>query len=175
MELLLSALVIFALRLVDVSLGTMRIVFLVRSKRGLAGVVGFFESLTWVIAAGQVLSGLDEPLKMAAYAGGYAAGTMLGSSIERWLAMGNVLVRIVAPVDSPHAYEALQEAGYPTTVINGEGRDGAVRVAFSVLPRRSARKALDLLAAVNPDAFVTMEDARLPDLATRRSAASIRK
>jgi uncharacterized protein YebE (UPF0316 family) len=175
LELFFSALLIFAMRLADVSLGTLRIVMLVRGKRGWAGVLGFFESLIWVLAAREVLGNLDEPVKIVAYAGGYAAGTMLGSTIERWLAMGSVLVRIVAPVESPHAYEALQDAGYPTTVLNGEGRDGAVRVAFSVLPRRDSRHALDLVARVNPDAFVTIEDARHLDLTSRRAAAALRK
>lgn len=163
------------MRLADVSLGTLRIVMLVRGKRRWAGVLGFFESLIWVLAARQVLGDLDEVIKIAAYAGGYAAGTMLGSTIERWLAMGSVLVRIVAPVDSPHAYEVLRDAGYPTTVLNGEGRDGPVRVAFSVLPRRASRSALDLVAETNPEAFVTVEEARHMDLATRRSATAMKK
>jgi uncharacterized protein YebE (UPF0316 family) len=173
--LFLSALTIFTLRVADVSLGTLRIAFLVRSRRRLAGLVGFLESLIWVMAAAQVLSQLDEPVKMIAYAAGYAAGTMLGSSIEGWLAMGNVLVRIVAPVHSPHAYQVLQDAGYPLTVVNGEGREGEVRVAFAVMPKRQANKALDLIAEVNPEAFVTMEEARLPNLINSRSAAAIRK
>ena len=175
MSLVFPALTIFCLRVADVSLGTLRIVFLVRGRRRLAGLVGFFESLIWVIAAGQVLSGLDEPLKMVAYAAGYAAGTMLGSTIEGWLAMGSVLVRIVAPVGSPHAYEVLQRAGYALTVLNGEGREGAVRVAFAVMPRRDATRALALVAEANPDAFVTIEDAKLPELVNYRSPAAMRK
>jgi uncharacterized protein YebE (UPF0316 family) len=174
-ELLLAALLIFAMRLADVSLGTLRIVMLVRGRRGWAGVLGFFESLIWVLAAREVLGDLDEPVKIAAYAAGYAAGTMLGSTFERWLAMGSVLLRIVAPVDSPHAYEALQEAGYPTTVVNGEGRNGAVRVAFCVLPKRESKRALDLVAAANPQAFITVEEASQLDLASRRSAVALRK
>jgi uncharacterized protein YebE (UPF0316 family) len=166
---------IFCMRLADVSLGTLRIVMLVRGKRRWAGLLGFFESLIWLLAAGAVLGSLDSPLKMIGYAGGYAVGTMLGSTIERWLAMGNVLVRIVAPVDSVHAYDSLRAAGYPTTVLNGEGRDGPVRISFTVLPRREARRALDVVAGVNPDAFVTIEEARLPELAARRSALALRK
>lgn len=175
MDLIFSALIIFVLRLADVSLGTLRISFLVRSRRGLAGLVGFLESIIWVLAAAQVLSELDEPIKMVAYAGGYAAGTMLGSTIDRWLAMGNVLVRIVAPVHSPHAYEALQQAGYPVTVVNGEGRDGEVRVAFAVMPKRQAPMALELVAKANPAAFVTVEEANLPTLMPARPAAALRK
>ena len=175
MELLLAALLIFGMRLLDVSAGTLRIVMLVRGKRRWAGILGFLESLIWVLAARQVLGDLDEPIKIVAYAGGFAAGTMLGSTIERWLAMGSVLVRVVAPIDSPNAYEAVRAAGYAVTVLNGEGRDGPVRLWLSVTPRRDVGDVLDLIAKVNPQAFVTVEEARLPDLSTRRSAASVRK
>jgi uncharacterized protein YebE (UPF0316 family) len=175
MELLLAALLIFGMRLLDVSAGTLRIVMLVRGKRRWAGILGFLESLIWVLAARQVLGDLDEPIKIVAYAGGFAAGTMLGSTIERWLAMGSVLVRVVAPIDSPHAYQAVRDAGYPVTVLNGEGRDGPVRLWLCVTPRRDVGGVLDLIATVNPQAFVTVEEARLPDLSTRRAAAAVRK
>jgi uncharacterized protein YebE (UPF0316 family) len=171
----LASLVIFCLRLADVSLGTLRIVMLVRGNRRWAGLLGFFESLIWLLAAREVLGNLDSVVKMIGYAGGYAVGTMLGATIERWLAMGSVLVRIVAPVDSTHAYESLRAAGYPTTVLNGEGRDGPVRISFSVLPRREAKRALEVVSGVNPGAFVTIEEAKLPELAARRSAFAIRK
>jgi uncharacterized protein YebE (UPF0316 family) len=173
MELVLAALLIFVMRLADVSLGTLRIVVLVRGKRRWAGALGFFESLIWLLAAREVLGNLDEPIKIIAYAGGYAAGTMLGSTIERWLAMGSVLVRIVSPIESPHAFQALRDAGYPVTVLNGEGRDGPVRISFCVLPRRQSAKALELIASVNPEAFVTMEEARPMPLA--RAAVDLRK
>jgi uncharacterized protein YebE (UPF0316 family) len=175
MGLLLAGLLIFGMRLLDVSAGTLRIVMLVRGKRRWAGILGFLESLIWVLAARQVLGNLDEPIKIVAYAGGFAAGTMLGSTIERWLAMGSVLVRVVAPVDSPHAYQAVREAGHPVTVLNGEGRDGPVRLWLCVTARRDVGQVLDLIARENPQAFVTVEEARLPDLSTRRSAASVRK
>ncbi len=89
--LLLAALAIFLLRIIDVSLGTLRITMLVRGHRGFAGLLGFFESLIWLLAAAQVLSDLDSPVKFLAYAGGYAAGTVLGTTIEKWIAIGSIL------------------------------------------------------------------------------------
>ncbi|MFA5550867.1 MAG: DUF5698 domain-containing protein [Trueperaceae bacterium] len=157
LSLVLSALLIFALRIVDVSLGTLRIGFLVRGERRLAGLFGFFESLIWLIAAAQVLSNLDSPLKFVAYAAGYAAGTMLGVSIERWLAIGETIMRVVAPVDSPSVEESLRGAGFYVTVLNARGRDGDVRVSFSVLPRRRMQQALKIVSSINPQAFVTFE------------------
>jgi Uncharacterized protein conserved in bacteria len=87
MDLLLSALAIFALRIADVSIGTLRIGFLVRGRSALAGIFSFAESLVWLVAAAQVLTSLDNPVKFVAYAGGYAAGTVLGVRIERWVAL----------------------------------------------------------------------------------------
>lgn len=101
MELLLSAASIFLLRIADVSIGTLRIGFLVRGRSGVAGALSFVESLVWLAAAAQVLANLDSPTKFLAYAGGYAAGTMLGVHIERWIAVGDVVMRIIAPVASP--------------------------------------------------------------------------
>jgi uncharacterized protein YebE (UPF0316 family) len=157
-SLTLAALLIFGLRIVDVSLGTLRIGFLVRGQRSLAGLFGFFESLVWLIAAAQVLSNLDSPVKFLAYAAGYATGTMLGVSIERWLAIGDSIMRVVTQVDSPPVEDELRMAGYFVTVLNARGRDGDVRVSFSVIPRRKMPAALKLVGRVNPTAFVTFEN-----------------
>lgn len=169
-----TAALIFGLRICDVSLGTLRIGFLVRGKRRLAGTFGFFESLVWLIAAAQVLNNLDSPFKFIAYAAGYAAGTVLGVSIERWLAMGDTLMRVVSPVDSPAVDDALREAGFYVTVVNARGRDGDVRLAFTVLPRRRMTEALQVVEKGNPSAFVTFE-ATTPIRPSLKSPLSMRK
>ncbi len=165
---------IFGLRIFDVSLGTLRIGFLVRGKRRLAGVFGFFESLVWLIAAAQVLNNLDSPFKFLAYAGGYAAGTMLGVSIERWLAMGDTLMRTVTTVDSPILENALGAAGFYVTTVNAQGRDGDVRIAFTVLPRKHVNKAMKVVQDTNPNAFITFESTT-PMRTRLRSPTRMRK
>ncbi len=170
-----AALLIFSMRVTDVTIGTLRIVFLVRGKRWTAGMLGFFESLVWVLAARLVLTDLDDPIKIIGFAAGFGAGTVLGGTIERWLALGNKLIRIVAPVESPAGFETLREAGYQVTVLNGEGRDGDVRIAFSVIPRRKTSEVLSIVRENNPEAFVTLEDATLPNMKALRSSTAVRK
>lgn len=174
MMLFLAALVIFLLRIVDVSLGTLRIVMLVRGRRRLAGGLGFCESFIWLVAAAQVLSNLDSIWKMIAYAGGYATGTMLGSTIERWIAMGSSLMRIVVSTDTPPMADALRSKGLYATVVNAEGRDGGVRIIFSVIPRRRVPEVSRLIREVNPSAFVTFEEVRTIDAGVM-PAARVRK
>ena len=174
MILFLSALSIFFLRILDVSIGTLRIGMLMRGRRTLAGVCSFVESLIWLSAAAQVLTNLDNPAKFIAYAGGYAVGTMLGSTFERWIALGDTLLRVVSPVGSPSLVEALRHEGYFVTVVNGEGRDGDVKICFSVVPRRQVSKVLEIIERVNPRAFITSEDTN-PVRLTAFPAATLRK
>jgi uncharacterized protein YebE (UPF0316 family) len=149
---------IIALRLIDVSIGSLRIQYLVRGRRQLAGVLGFFESLTWVIAAGLVLSDLDEWYKVVAYAAGFGLGTSLGGALDAWIASGQVFVRVMAPIASPQVAADLRLAGFGATVLNGEGIDGEVRLTLSAIPRRKLGIALEIVKRVNPDAYVTVDD-----------------
>jgi uncharacterized protein YebE (UPF0316 family) len=173
-ETALISVAIFIARLADQSLGTMRIIFLMRGRRGISGLLGFFESAIWLLAVSQVVTNVDEPIKVVAFAGGFGAGTALGGTVERWLAIGKGVLRVVSPFDSPQASVALRQAGFAVTDLNAEGRNGPVRLAFSVVPRKRKQEALDIVRTVNPAAFVTFEDVETPTLAARR-ASWIRK
>ena len=151
MDAVLSFLAIVGLRLVDVSLGTLRIMLLTRGSRWRSGLIGFFESLTWVTAASIVLRELDDPVRMVAFAFGFAAGTVLGASLERLLAIGTTVVHAVSSGDGGTA-DALRAAGYRVTVLGGEGRDGEVRMAFTVVPRRRSRDVLSIVRRADPTA-----------------------
>lgn len=166
---------VFAMRIVDVSLQTIRIVVLMRGHVRLAALLGFFESLTWVTAASLVFANLGNPFRAVAFAAGFGAGVLVGGLLERRIAMGNSFVRVVAPVDAPQVAPGLRTAGFPVTVVNAEGRDGEVRIAFLVLPRRRLKEALTIVNGINPDAFVTSEEVGLPDLARFRAGATVRK
>jgi uncharacterized protein YebE (UPF0316 family) len=175
MELALSAVAIMAMRVVDVSIGTVRIVMIMRSRLAVAAVLGFFESLVWVTAAALVFSNLDSPLRIVAFAAGFATGTLTGGLVERWVAMGSCTVRVMAPVDSPSVAHALRSEGFGVTVVNAEGRDGDVRVTFTVVPRRRARAVLGIVNEINPGAFVTVEDVKVAEVARRQSGAVVLK
>ena len=149
---------IIALRLVDVSIGALRIQYLVRGRRGLAGVLGFFESLMWVAAAGLVLSDLNEWYKVVAYAAGFGLGTALGGALDAWIASGQVFIRVMASIESPLVAADLRAAGFGATVLNGEGLDGEVRLTLSAIPRRQLRAAMEIVRTVNPNAYVTVDD-----------------
>lgn len=170
MTAVLTFLGIIALRLVDVSIGALRIQYLVRGRRGIAGVLGFFESLTWVVAAALVLSDLDEWYKVAAYAGGFGLGTALGGYLDTWIASGQIFLRIMAPIGSPELVHSLRDSGYAATVVNAEGRDGEVRLTILAIPRRRQNEVLEIIKSLNPEAFVTIDDVSANSAHLMRSA-----
>lgn len=174
MEALLDLLIIFGLRLADVSIGTVRIVLLGRGSRWRSAGLGVVESFIWVLAAARVLDGLDDIWRMVAFAGGYGAGTALGVTMERWLAVGTALVRIVAPSTSPRAADGLRQLGYRVTVLSGDQSGDDVRVSLVIVPRRKLTEVYREIARLNPEALVTTESTSQVNLDAAR-IKSVRK
>ena len=157
MELLFSALIIFSLRLADQSLGTMRSLLVAKNKPIYAALIGLVESAIWIVAISQVIKDIDDPILIAAYAAGFAAGTILGSYIERIVGVGNIVVRVFSPANSPSVAEALRENGHGVTVIDGEGKDGSVKIYLCVIPRRKLKSVLNMIEEINPNAYITTD------------------
>ncbi len=150
---------IFAARVGDVSLGTMRMIFVINSWRGRAAAVGFVEVLIWAAAVGGLVSYISNPVVLVAYAGGYATGTLLGVTIERRLAFGTRVVRLINRNSQVHLSARLREAGYRVTRLEGSGRDGPVEVAFAVVKRRVLPVMMQEVKRLAPEAVMTIERA----------------
>ncbi len=157
MELFFSAVIIFSLRLADQSLGTFRTLLVSKNRPIYAAFVGLIESAIWIVAVSQVIKDIDDPFLISSYAAGFAAGTILGSYIERIIGVGNVVVRVFSPADSPSVAETLRDNGYGVTVIDGEGKDGAVKIYLCVIPRRKLKSVLNTIEEINPNAFITTD------------------
>ena len=152
-----AALLIFCLRIGDVSFGTMRVVFLVRGSRGIAALMAVGEATVYLLAIARVLKGdLTAPL-IVGYATGYAAGTALGITLEQWLAIGSVLVRVISQEKGPMLQQQLHDHHFGVTALRGEGKNGEVRVLFINARRRRVSELLRMIRAGDDDAFVTVD------------------
>jgi uncharacterized protein YebE (UPF0316 family) len=158
MELIFSALIIFFLRLADQSLGTMRALLVSKNKPIYAAFIGLVESAIWIVAISQVIKDdVDDPVLIGAYAAGFAAGTILGSYIERIVGVGNIVVRVFCPANSPSVAETLREDGHGVTIIDGQGKDGPVKIYLCVIPRRKLKSVLNMIEEINPNAYITTD------------------
>ena len=150
---------IFAARILDVSLGTMRLILLIQGHKWWAALLGFFEVVIWALAVGGMIAFLTNPFALFAYAAGFAAGTLAGSSIEHRIALGYRLVRVINANLHFNLSDALREHDYRVTRIEGTGRSGPVEIAFLVVRRRNLAETLELIERLAPRSFVTVERA----------------
>lgn len=157
----LGALLIFGLRIVDVTCDTMRVLFAIRGKRVVAGMLGFFQALIWIYAVGTAVKYLDSWMHVVGYAAGFALGTIVGITIERALAYGFSLVRIVSQHGGVEIAEALRERGHGVTEFAGYGREGGVEIVNSVVPRANLEEVMRIVDSFDPEAFVTVEEPKV--------------
>ena len=149
---------IFLARVVDVTMGTIRVIFVSRGLKYLAPVVGFFEILIWLLAIGQIMKNLSNPVCYIAYAGGFAVGNYIGIAIAEKLSLGVVLIRIVTAKDALPLVERLKEKNYGVTSVDGHGTTGEVKVVFTVVKRREVANIVELIKTFNPHAFYSIEE-----------------
>lgn len=153
-------LLIFFARTTDVALGTVRIILVSRGQKKVAPLVGFFEILVWLVALSQVLAHLDRPVNYVAFAAGFAAGTWVGMWVEEKLALGLVAVRVIATSDAADLIAALKEARFGVTSVAARGLQGRVRLIYSIIRRKDVPRALEMIRAIQPKAFVSTSDVR---------------
>ena len=157
---ILPALIFFA-RVVDVSMGTIRVIFVSRGLKYLAPIVGFFEILIWLLAIGQIMKNLSNPMCYVAYAGGFAMGNFVGIHIAEKLSIGVVMIRVVTTKDAAPLVDFLKTENYGVTSIDGHGTSGQVKVVFTIVPRREVRSVIELIKKFNPNAFYSIEEVGL--------------
>jgi len=151
-------LLIFIARVMDVSMGTVRVIFVSRGLKYLAPIVGFFEVLIWLLAIGQIMTNLSNPACYIAYAGGFAMGNFVGMHIAEKLSLGVVMVRVLTKEDSSELIKSLRSADYGVTTVDAQGAKGQVKIIFTILPRREVDSVVELIKKFNPQAFYSVEE-----------------
>ncbi len=161
---------IFCARVMDVSIGTLRTILVVRGSRFLAPSLGFVEVTIWVCAISGVLTHLDRWYNIVAYASGFATGNALGIVLEQKVAIGMQAIRLISCAKYAAVAAGLRLAGYGVTEIPARGLHGDVTVAFVVVPRRETQTVIRTAARIDPEVSCTVEDVRSTNLQTYRRA-----
>lgn len=154
-ETLLVALGIFLIRIVGNAISTLRLVMLARDRDSIVLILSFLESLTFAVAIGAVVSNLDSVLNLIAYSGGYAIGSSLGVWLERKLTLGYLQLTTISPGNGIRIAEAVREAGFGATEIDGYGAEGHVLIIEIVIERQQLKRTMAIIQQIDPDAFIT--------------------
>lgn len=156
-RLVILPLLIFFARITDVSINTLRVIFMLNGKRFVSTILGFFEAFIWLMAIGQILQNMDSWISYIAYAGGFASGIYVGMRIEDKLAIGNVIVRIISQKDAARLISQFREHNFRLTVVDAQGNFGPVNILFLIVRRQQLKQVLSIVEKTNPQAVFTIE------------------
>jgi len=151
---------IFLARILDQTIGTMRLIFLSKGMKYIAPFLGFFEVIIWLLAVGQIMQHLDHWLCYVAYGAGFAMGNFIGITLEERLSIGTSIIRVILSSESPELIEELKSQNFGLTILNAEGAKGKVKVLFSIIRRKEIPAFLSALHEYHPTAFYTIEDVK---------------
>lgn len=145
-------------RIMDVSVGTIRLIFVSRGYKHLAPALGFIEVIIWLLAIGQIMQQLDNFMSYIGYGAGFAMGNYIGIILVEKMSIGTVVVRIIPKKDITNLLNHLREANYGVTVVDAVGKNGSVQMLFSIVKRKNLAEMLTIINQHNPNAFYTIEE-----------------
>lgn len=153
-------LLIFCARVCDMSLDTIRVIFVSKGIKYLPPIIGFFEVIIWLVAIGQVMNNLTNIVCYIAYGAGFATGTFVGMAIEEKLSLGLTSVRIITKEDPAALVQYLRQHNYGVTIIDAEGGTGRVKMAFTIIKRQDLGHVVGIIKQFNPNAFYSVEEVK---------------
>lgn len=153
-------LIIFSARIVEVSLGTLRVIFINKGYRRQGVILAFIEVTIWVFVASRVISDINEqPLKAVIYSLGFASGVYVGSRIEERLAFGKVVVQaITSPENGLAIAGTLREHGHGVTTLDGQGKDAEKKVLMVFANRKGKDGIINMIYEIDPNAMVVSNE-----------------
>lgn len=151
-------LLIFLSRVLDVSIGTMRLIFVSKGFKILAPMLGFFEVTIWLLAIGQIMQHLNNIMCYIAYGAGFAMGNYIGIVLEEKMSIGTVLIRVIPKLNTDKLIDFLREREFAVTTVDVEGMSGKVKMLLSIVNRKHTKEYIEAVNQFNPKAFYTIED-----------------
>lgn len=163
METFLWSLLIFVSRITDVTLGTIRVNMIVRRKKLMAAMVGFFEVIIFVSIIVRVVRDLSNFYSILAYGAGFACGTLIGITISERLSKDLVSTNIISKNDTKDIEDELRREGFGATSYVGNGKEGSVKIINVVCRHSNLPELSKIVCSMDPNAFIvshTLEDFR---------------
>ena len=153
-------LLIFIARICDVTIGTVRIIFVSRGKKLLAPLLGFLEVLIWISVISHIINNTNSYVSYIAYSAGFAAGTFIGIYIEEKLALGYLVIRIIIMDEMCGLKEKLSASGFGVTTMDAYGASKKVKIIYTIIKRKNLNQVLEIIHLCTSKAFYSIEDTR---------------
>ena len=153
--------VIFCAKVIEVTISTIRLVYINKGEKLKGAILAFVEILIWLIVVSSVLTNIaQDPIKIFVYAAAFSLGNYIGMSIESKIALGLASLQVVVNEEDGNILGSiLREKGFGVTIIEGVGIDGSKKkLLFIQLKRKRITEAVKLIQKTNEAAFITVND-----------------
>ncbi len=157
-DVIIGGMVIFLLRVIDMTLDTLRLLFVVRGRRLIVWILGVITNTIYIVAISNVLTGKNHPFTILCYAVGYATGNILGMRLEERLAIGYKGIDVISKTNGDEIAAKLREMGYGVTELTGQGKDGTVKIIRTNVKRKHTKDVQSIIENIDPEAFITVDD-----------------
>ncbi|MDR3161352.1 MAG: DUF5698 domain-containing protein [Spirochaetaceae bacterium] len=153
-------LLIFFSKVVEVALGTIRLILINKGYRRVGTALSFFEIVLWTFIASRVIIGIAEaPIKGIVYSVGFSLGIYLGSRIESYIALGKVMIQtIISKTNSAAMISLLREQGYAVTTVDARGRDSDKTVLMIFANRKGKEDIIRAIHRIDGTAMIITND-----------------
>lgn len=163
MEVLLLCIKIFFVRIFDVSLGTMRTIITVKGRTKLASLIGFIEVFIWFVIVREALNTDSSSIFVAlSYAGGYAAGTLIGGLLSEKFINGNLTVQVILSNNDDEVVTSIRKAGFAVTVLNVKGQEDIEKhMLIMEVKKKKIKELKKLIKELDEKAFVIINETKM--------------
>lgn len=153
------ALILFA-KIIEVTISTLRIIYINKGFRKLGTLLSLIEILLFVFIASIVITGIQEtPMKGIIYSIGFATGVYLGSLLENKLAVGKIYIQaIIMREEASKVIKSLRDAGYGVTVVAAQGKLKSRKVLMIFTSRKNTESIIALINKLDDDALIVANE-----------------
>jgi uncharacterized protein YebE (UPF0316 family) len=159
MEFIYSALFIMCLRIMDVTVGVMRMLMVVQGRKYVAGALGFVEVTIWAFAIRHIMLNLDNILNIFGYSTGFAIGNVLGITVEQKFGFGYMQIYVVSMHFTDKIADKLRNSGFGVTILPGEGGRGGVAILVMLIARKRQHEVIEIIEKIDPKSFISVQPA----------------
>lgn len=158
-------LLIFFARIGDMSIDTVRIIYVTKGYKWISSVLGFIEVMIWLFAISNVMQNIGYGnitgiFYSVVYAAGFASGNFVGMLVEERLSIGKVSLKVVVRKNCAEIIKEIEAMGHLMTITEARGEDGEVKILYLVMPRKEVKSVIQVIKKHNPTAFYWIEDVK---------------
>ncbi len=154
---------IFLVRILDVSLGTLRTIITVKGRNTLASMVGFIEVFVWFVIAREALNTDVDSIWIAiSYSLGFATGTYIGGVLSDHFISGTLSVQVVTSSKDRRILNKIREEGYGMSVIDIRGKDDGQEkyMLFIEINKKNMSHLKNMIKKIDEKAFIVVNETK---------------